>query len=98
MGNNPQPLLVPFVDHPPSNKRGRHQGREDMSMKKIAIAVALAVALGGVGFVTSADAAKAKAPFNQKRWDDCRKKVFPQRGYGPAYVTAVDQCYRGRPW
>ncbi len=67
-------------------------------MKKIAIAVALAVALGGVGFVTSADAQKAKAPMNKKRWDDCRKKVFPQRGYGPAYLIALDQCHKGLPW
>ena len=66
-------------------------------MKKIAIAVALAVALGGIGFVTSADAAK-KLPFNDKRYIDCRKKVFPQRGYGSAYLFAVDQCYRGMPW
>ena len=65
-------------------------------MKKIAIAVALAVALGGIGFVTSADAAKAR--FNDKRYVDCRKKVFPERGYGSAYLFAVDQCYRGMPW
>jgi hypothetical protein len=65
-------------------------------MKKIAIAVALAVALGGVGFVAAADA--AKAPFNAKRYNDCRKKVFPQRGYGSAYLTAIDMCYRGMPW
>jgi hypothetical protein len=65
-------------------------------MKKIAIAVALAVALGGVGFVTSADAAKAK--FNDKRFIDCRKKVFKDRAFSPAYVHAIDQCYRGMPW
>jgi hypothetical protein len=75
---------------------GPKEGRI-LSMKKIAIAVALAVVLGGVGFVTSADAAK-KAPFNNKKWSDCRKKVFPQRGYGSAYLIAVDQCYRGIPW
>jgi hypothetical protein len=65
-------------------------------MKKIIIAVALAVALGGLGFVTSVEA--AKAPFNAKRYDDCRKKVFPQRGYGSSFLTAVDPCYRGMPW
>jgi hypothetical protein len=65
-------------------------------MKKIAIAVALAVALGGAGFATSVDA--AKAPFSAKRYIDCRKKVFKERGYGSAWLTGVDQCYRGMPW
>jgi len=65
-------------------------------MKKIAIAVALTVALGGVGFITSADAAKAK--FNDKRYNDCRKKVGKDRSFSPAFLTAVDQCYRGMPW
>jgi hypothetical protein len=65
-------------------------------MKKIAIAVALAVALGAVGFATAADAAKAK--FNDKRYADCRKKVSPARSFSPALLTAIDQCYRGLPW
>jgi hypothetical protein len=66
-------------------------------MKKIAVAVALAVALGGIGFVTSADAAR-KVQTNDKRYIDCRKKVFKERGYGSAWLTGVDQCYRGMPW
>ena len=65
-------------------------------MKKIAIAVALTVALGGVGFVTSVDA--AKAPVDSKRYAACYKKVFKERGYGSAFLFAVDQCYRGMTW
>jgi hypothetical protein len=66
-------------------------------MKKIAIAVALAVALGGVGFVTSADAAK-KAQVNDKRFNGCVKTVAKRSKDSPAFVTMVDQCYRGMRW
>jgi hypothetical protein len=89
-------VWVPSLDHPQVNLEEPKE-REELSMKKIAIAVALTVALGGIGFVTPADAAK-KMQVNDKRYVDCRKKVFPQRGYGNAFLIAVDQCYRGMPW
>jgi hypothetical protein len=66
-------------------------------MKKIATAVALAVALGDIGFVSAADAAKTMQ-VNDKTYIDCRKNVFKERGYGSAWLTGVDQCYRGMPW
>ena len=66
-------------------------------MKKIAIAVALAVALGGIGFVTSADAAK-KMQVNAKRYSGCVKAVAKRSANSPAQLTMVDQCYRGMRW
>jgi len=66
-------------------------------MKKIAIAIALAVALGGVGFATSADAAK-KMQVNAKRFSGCVKTVSKRSANSPAFAVMVDQCYRGMPW
>jgi hypothetical protein len=36
--------------------------------------------------------------WNTARYIACRKKVFPERGYGSAYLFAVDYCYAGFPW
>ena len=36
--------------------------------------------------------------WNAARYISCRKKVFPERGYGSAYLFAVDYCYAGLPW
>ena len=66
-------------------------------MKKIAIAVALAVAVGGVGFTTSADAAK-KMEVNAKRFSGCVKTVSKRSVNSPAFAVMVDQCYRGMRW
>ena len=62
-------------------------------MRKIAVAVALAFAVVALSPVAPADAA-----LNNARYKACWKKVFPQRGYGPAFLFSVDQCYRGLPW
>ena len=60
-------------------------------MKKIVIAVALAVAVGGVGFTTSADA-------GAKRFSGCVKTVSKRSVNSPAFAVMVDQCYRGMRW
>ena len=65
-------------------------------MKKMAIAVALALGLGALGFATSADAAKYTV--NNARYAACWKKVMKQRSYSPGAITQVDMCYRGMVW
>jgi hypothetical protein len=65
-------------------------------MKKMAIAVALALGLGALGFATSADAAKSTV--NSGRYAACWKQVMKQRSYAPGAITLVDRCYRGMMW
>jgi hypothetical protein len=62
-------------------------------MRTIAVTVAFVFAVVALSPVPSADAA-----VNNARYIACRKKVAPQRSYGPAFLFAVDQCYRGLPW
>ena len=64
-------------------------------MRKIAVLAALAFC---VVVLTPAQPADAAYVHNNARYIACYKKVFPQRGYGPVFLTAVDMCYRGLPW
>jgi len=64
-------------------------------MRKIAVVAAFAFGLVALTPVQRADAAYVH---NNPRYIACYKKVFPQRGYGPVFLFAVDQCYRGLPW
>jgi hypothetical protein len=89
-------VIVVLVGHPPGEKL-KEALTGGLSMKKIAIAVALAVAFGGLGFATSADAAKPMQ-VNAKRFSACTKTVSKRSVNSPAFAVMVDQCYRGMPW
>ena len=66
-------------------------------MKKIALAVSIALGLGMLGFATSADAAK-KMAVNNAKYVKCRTTVMKSYSFSPGALTMIDMCYRGMRW